>query len=79
MKLARAQALLQVFESGMLQNAHVALEVAERAYLAGAISLLETLEAQRTYIETQAQYLATRYEHRQALLDMAYATGVSAL
>ena len=41
----------------MLSRAETALRVAEKSYRAGAISLLELLEAQRTYLDTQAQYL----------------------
>ena len=58
----RAQALVQVFEGGMIDRAETALKVAEKSYKAGAVSLLELLEAQRTYIETRAQYLRARHD-----------------
>lgn len=70
-----AGALLQVFEGGMLERAENALRIAEKAYRAGATSLLELLEAQRTYIETRAQYLKTLADYRQASIDVAYAVG----
>ena len=36
----------------------------------GAISLIELLEAQRTYLDTQAQYLRALYDFRQATVDV---------
>ena len=73
--LGRAHAMLDIFETEMLQRADSALAVAEKSYKAGAVSLLELLEAQRTYLETRATYLETLYDWRQALVDVAYATG----
>jgi outer membrane protein, heavy metal efflux system len=72
----RAQSLLTVFQDdGMLERAETSLRVAEKSYRAGAISLLELLEAQRTYLETRAQYLRAQYDHRQSAVDLAYAVG----
>lgn len=73
--LGRSRAMLDIFETEMLQRAESALAVAEKSYKAGAVSLLEILEAQRTYLETRATYLETLYDWRQALVDVAYATG----
>ena len=77
-RLQRAQALTAAFEGGMLARAEQSLAVAEKSYKAGAISLLETLEAQRTYIELRASYLATLYDFNQAAIDVAFATGDNA-
>jgi cobalt-zinc-cadmium efflux system outer membrane protein len=74
-KSQRAQALLAVFEGGMLERADSALKVAEKSYKAGAVSLLELLEAQRTYIETRAQYLKARHDLQQGLIDVTHAVG----
>ena len=72
----RARRLLETYEAGgMLERARSALDVAERSYQSGSSSLLEILEARRTYLETQANYLAARYDHWQAAIDVAYATG----
>jgi cobalt-zinc-cadmium efflux system outer membrane protein len=60
---------------GMLGRAETALRVAERSYKSGATSLLELLEAQRTYLETRAQYLTALYDFRQAKVDLIHATG----
>jgi outer membrane protein, heavy metal efflux system len=71
----RARALLAVFEGGMLERAETALRVAEKSYQAGMVSLLELLEAQRTYIETRAQYLKVRHDLEQGLIDVTHAVG----
>jgi cobalt-zinc-cadmium efflux system outer membrane protein len=75
-KLERASSLLDIYETGgMLDRADKALRVAESSYRAGSISLLELLEAQRTYIDTRAQYLRAQHDYRQAVIDVAHATG----
>ena len=90
-KAQRSQALLAVFEKpggggglassatsdkgGMQERAEIALRVAEKSYKAGAISLLELLDAQRTYLDTRAQYLHARQDFRQAAIDVAHAVG----
>lgn len=73
-----ASEALHVFEDGgMLERAQRAREVAQRSFAAGATSLLELLEAERTYLETRADYLRTLDSWRQAHIDVAYATGGS--
>ena len=60
---------------GMLARAETAVRVAERSYKAGASSLLEMLEAQRTYLDTRGQYLRAQQDFRQAAIDVANAVG----
>ena len=84
-KAQRSQTLLAVFEgapaenrensTGMVAKAETALHVAEKSYQAGAISLLEFLEAQRTYLDSKTQYLRALYDFRQAVVDVMYAAG----
>ena len=88
-KARRSQALLAVFErpgtgasatatadpGGMLARAETAVKVAEKAYKAGAISLLELLDAQRTYLDTRGQFLRAVHDSRQAAIDVAHAVG----
>ena len=77
-RVERAQALLSVYEKGgMLDRADTALRVAEKSYRAGAISLLELLEARRTYIETRGDYLRVQHEFRQAIIDLYHSVGGS--
>jgi cobalt-zinc-cadmium efflux system outer membrane protein len=71
----RAHALIAIFEGGMLKRADTALMVAERSWKAGSSSLLELLEAQRTYIEARAQYLKAKSDYRQAMIAVAHAVG----
>jgi len=78
----RARALLDVFEGpssadkgGMLARAETTLRVAEKSYQAGAISLLELLDAQRTYLDVRGQYLRAGYDYRQATIDVGHAVG----
>ncbi|HEY7377021.1 MAG TPA: TolC family protein [Polyangia bacterium] len=62
-------------KGGMISRAETALRVAEKSYRAGAISLIELLEAQRTYLDTEAQYLRALYDFRQATVDVSHAVG----
>jgi cobalt-zinc-cadmium efflux system outer membrane protein len=73
--LERAKSLLGLFEGGMLDRADAALKVAEKSYKAGAISLLELLEAQRTFLETRAEYLRARHDFQQSRIDLRRAVG----
>jgi outer membrane protein, heavy metal efflux system len=69
-------ARLEVFEQGrMLERAEKALQVAERSYRTGASSLLELLEAERTYLETKADYVLARGERSRAVFDLSFALG----
>jgi cobalt-zinc-cadmium efflux system outer membrane protein len=74
-RIAKAQTLLQVFEGGMLERADSALKGAEKSYRAGGISLLELLEAQRTYLQTRAEYLGAVHDYLQATIDLQHAVG----
>jgi cobalt-zinc-cadmium efflux system outer membrane protein len=75
-RAARAQALLGVFEGGgMIDRADGSLRVAEKSYKAGAISLLELLEAQRTYLDIRGQYLRALHDYRQATIDVSHVVG----
>ena len=62
-------------KGGMLSRAETALRVAEKSYRAGAISLIELLEAQRTYLDTEAQYLRALYDFREAAVEVSHAVG----
>ncbi|MEO6418847.1 MAG: TolC family protein, partial [Polyangiaceae bacterium] len=78
-KVERSGSMLDVYEGGgMLNRADNALRVAESSYKAGAVSLLELLEAQRTYIETRAQYLRVQDDYRKASIEVTHAVGEKA-
>jgi cobalt-zinc-cadmium efflux system outer membrane protein len=88
-KAERSQKLLAIFErpgtgatasatsdpGGMLARAETAVKVAEKSYKVGASSLLDLLDAQRTYLDTRAQFLHARQDFRQAAIDVAHAVG----
>jgi cobalt-zinc-cadmium efflux system outer membrane protein len=67
------------YDTDALRLADRALEVAERSWRAGDISLLAFLEAERTYIALRGDYLDTLFELRQAALELERATGVPKL
>lgn len=75
-RFQRAETLLSLYkEGGMLERAETALHVAEKSYKAGAISLLEFLESQRTYLETHDQFLNAQYDHQQSAVDLIHSIG----
>jgi cobalt-zinc-cadmium efflux system outer membrane protein len=75
-RVERSGTLLDVYEGGgMLSRADHALRVAETSYKAGAVSLLELLEAQRTFIETRMDYLKVQDDYRKAQVDVTHAVG----
>lgn len=74
--LKRAETLLALFEQGgMLERAETSLRVTEKSYKAGAVSLLEFLEAQRTYLEIHDEYLHAQYDKRRSEVDLIHALG----
>jgi len=46
-----------------------------KSYKGGAISLIELLEAQRTFLETRAEYVRAQHDFRQARVDLRHAVG----
>ncbi|HEY8924802.1 MAG TPA: TolC family protein [Polyangia bacterium] len=80
-RIDRSRQLLAVFEGrpgqgdGLLARAETALRVSERSYKAGATSLLELLDAQRTYLQARGDYLRAVNDFRQAAIDVAHAVG----
>jgi cobalt-zinc-cadmium efflux system outer membrane protein len=74
-RVDRARQLLDVYEGGLLSRAENQLNVAEKSLKLGHVSLLELLEAQRTFIETRAQYLRVQDDHRKAMVEVSHAVG----
>lgn len=71
--LARYRAAAEKVErysDGALQRADRALQTAEKTWRAGDRSLLEYLEAERTWIELRGDYLDTLFELRQAGFEL---------
>jgi len=71
---ARKQ-LLQ-FNTGLLADAKAILDGKIYSYQRGETSLLEVLDAQRTYNEVQQNYYETLYSHASALVELERAVGI---
>lgn len=70
------QKQIQRFEKGMLEEAKQVFEGMKYSYQRGASSLLEVLEAQRTYNETQQAYAETLFGYAQSLVELEKAVGI---
>lgn len=69
------QRVRQLFESGYLDRARLTVTAAETSHRVGAASLLELLDAERTYTATQTDYLDTLYAARSSLNNLEKAVG----
>jgi outer membrane protein, heavy metal efflux system len=67
---------VQQFQSGLLVEAKRVLDGKIYAYQRGKTSLLEVLNAQRTYNSIQADYFSTLYAYAAALVQLERATGI---
>jgi outer membrane protein, heavy metal efflux system len=70
-----ARRLQQTYESGYLDGAKTTVDAAEASYRIGAASLIELLDAERTYTETQTNYLDTLFALRSGLVTLERAVG----
>jgi cobalt-zinc-cadmium efflux system outer membrane protein len=70
-----ARRLWHTFESGYLDHAKVTVDAAETSYRIGGASLLELLDAERTYTSTQTDYLDTVFAARSSLHGLEKAIG----
>ncbi|NML40748.1 TolC family protein [Chitinophaga sp. G-6-1-13] len=66
----------QQFDNGLLEEAKKVLEGRRYSYQRGETSLLEVLNAQRTYNDVQQQYYETIYRHASALVELERAAAV---
>src|SRR5262249_37754122 len=71
----RARAVVDLYEGGMLERAENALKVAECSSRAGAVSLIQLLEARRSSLETRSAYIRARNVLHQARIDLVHAVG----
>ncbi|MCS6927863.1 MAG: TolC family protein [Saprospiraceae bacterium] len=67
---------VQQFETGLLTNAKAVLDGKIYSYQRGETSLLEVLNAQRTYNEVQQSYYQTLYNYAAALVELERAAGI---
>lgn len=64
------------YDNGLLRQASEVLEGKSFSYRRGEVSLLEVLDAQRTYDEVQAQYIETLFNYSVALVELERAVGL---
>ncbi|WP_447972299.1 TolC family protein [Nitrospira sp. Kam-Ns4a] len=66
---------LEVFEKGLLKQAQEALRIAQFSFQQGVSSLLEVLDAQRVFRQTQLEHAQARYEFSVALTRLERSVG----
>ena len=64
------------YEESLLENARQVVDGKLFSYNRGEVSLLEVLDAQRTYNEVQAQYIETLFSHAAALVELETSVGI---
>jgi cobalt-zinc-cadmium efflux system outer membrane protein len=74
-----SQRMLQLYTLETLDKAEEAFRIAGAAYKQGATSLLEVLDAQRTYNLTRVAANQARYDYRMSIYQLELATGKSLL
>lgn len=76
---------LQAFETqknnldkfqNLLKTSQIILENVRYAYLRGGTTMIDFLEAQRSWLETQQQYYEILFQTKQAYIQLAWATGM---
>jgi outer membrane efflux protein len=67
---------VQHYEQGMLRKAREVIDGKVYSYNRGEVSLLEVLDAQRTYDEVQAQYIETLFNHSTSLVELEKSAGI---
>lgn len=60
----------------LLKQAGFILDNVRYAYLRGGTTIIDFLEAQRSWLETQQQYYDTLQKYRQSYVQLLYATGL---
>lgn len=68
---------LRLFAGGMLHTASDVLRTEEISYREGSKSLLDYLDAQRTYNQTMLDYNQARYDFLLSLYQLEFATGTT--
>lgn len=60
----------------LLQQSQTILDNVKYAYLKGGTTIIDFLEAQRSWLETQQQYYNAMQAYRQSYIQLLYATGL---
>ena len=67
---------VEAYDNGLLRQAAEVMEGKNYSYQRGEVSLLEVLDAQRTYDDVQAQYIETLFNYSVALVELERAVGL---
>jgi cobalt-zinc-cadmium efflux system outer membrane protein len=67
--------VLQLFQEGLLDEAEVSMEIAETSYREGEISLVEYLDARRTFQSIQIEFQRALYDWNRELAELNRAAG----
>lgn len=67
---------VEQYDNGLLHQAAEVMEGKNYSYQRGEVSLLEVLDAQRTYDDVQAQYIETLFNYSVALVELERAVGL---
>ncbi|MGD2121457.1 MAG: TolC family protein [Gemmatimonadota bacterium] len=73
--LVQGQQTLRLFKEGLLEEAEMSMEISELSYREGEISLVEYLDARRTYQSIQNEYQQALYEWSRELSELNRAVG----
>lgn len=60
----------------ILQNSQTILDNIRYSYLKGSTTIIDFLEAQRSWLETQQQYYDALLQYRQSYIELLYTTGL---
>jgi len=66
---------VKALESGYLDSAKKARDIAQSSYRLGALDLVAFLDAERAYRETLRTYYEALFDHQVALFQLSAATG----
>ncbi|MEO5979789.1 MAG: TolC family protein [Chryseolinea sp.] len=61
---------------GNLNNAEIILRNVRYSYVRGATSVIDYLEAQRSWLDTQQRYYSTMEDFRRSYVNLLFATGI---
>ena len=67
---------VEAYDNVLLRQAAEVMEGKNYSYQRGEVSLLEVLDAQRTYDDVQAQYIETLFNYSVALVELERAVGL---
>lgn len=67
---------VQQYDNGLLSKAREVMKGKIYSYSRGEVSLLEVLDAERTYDEVQAQYIETLFNYHVALVELERSAGI---